>query len=78
VIVVGYSLPEADAQARSAVSLGFQWNRKATWIVIDESTDACKRYRHVIGSRRLHMIPEKLEDVNPKLRVRLNSLIDAG
>jgi hypothetical protein len=78
VIVVGYSLPEADAQARSAVSLGFQWNRKATWIVIDESTDACKRYRHIIGSKRLHMVPEKLEDVNPKLRIRLNSLIDAG
>jgi len=78
VIVVGYSLPEADAQARSAVSLGFQWNRKATWVVIDESIDACKRYRHIIGSRRLHMIPETLEEVNPKLRARLNALLDAG
>lgn len=78
VIVVGYSLPEADAQARSAITLGFQWNRKATWIVIDESTDVCKRYRHIIGSKQLHMVPEKLEAINLKLRERMNALIDAG
>jgi len=29
VIVIGYSLPEADSQARAAISLGFQWNRQS-------------------------------------------------
>ena len=78
VIVVGYSLPESDSQARAVITLGFQWNRDAQWIVIDESADTCDRYLRIVGDRRLTPLPIKLEDLNPGLEAALDAFIDAG
>ena len=76
--VIGYSLPEADSQARALISLGFQWNRTARWLVIDESAYTCARYEHLIGTRQLVSLPIKLEDLNPALKPTLDALLPAG
>jgi hypothetical protein len=78
VIVIGYSLPEADSQARALISLGFQWNRTARWLVIDESAYTCARYEHLIGTKQLMTLPMKLEDLNPALKPTLDALLPAG
>jgi hypothetical protein len=78
VVVVGYSLPEADSQARALISLGFQWNRDARWLVIDDSKYTCERYERLLGTKQLTTVPLKLEDLNPGLEPTLDALLDAG
>jgi hypothetical protein len=75
IIVVGYSLPEADSQARAVMTLGFQWNRQARWIVVDESPYTCERYEHIIGTRQFTALPMKLEDLNPALEPTFKALL---
>lgn len=63
VIVVGYSLPEADIEARRALSIGFQSNPKARFFVIDRSDWVCDRYERLFGSNRLKCVRKGLEAV---------------
>jgi SIR2-like domain len=53
VIVAGYSLPDADSEARSAMTLGFQANKRARWLILDPSPEVCARYERYLGSTRL-------------------------
>lgn len=53
VLVVGYSLPETDALARSTLTVAFQRNQSARWIVIDPSPVTCARFHRWFGTQRL-------------------------
>jgi hypothetical protein len=64
VIVVGYSLPEADSEARSAVTLGFQANPDARWVVVDPSDGVRAKYEQLLGNRQLVQLPGTLSEWN--------------
>jgi hypothetical protein len=53
IIIVGYSLPEADIQARSKILTAFQSNSKSKWLVIDPTHEVCERYRRLLGEQRV-------------------------
>ena len=52
-IIIGYSLPEADTQARSKILTAFQSNANSKWLVIDPNADVCSRYRRLLGEERV-------------------------
>ncbi len=64
VIVVGYSLPEADSKARSTLAVSFQANQSAKWLVIDPSDEVCYKYAQLIGGRQMTMSNMKLSQFN--------------
>jgi hypothetical protein len=78
VIVVGYSLPESDSAARSAISLGFQLNPRANWLIIDPASWVCERYSRLLGQKCFSQICEKLEDVNDRLSEELDQWLSAA
>jgi hypothetical protein len=53
VIVIGYSLPENDSQARSRITIAGQVNENCHWLVIDPSDTICSRYKRLLGRTRL-------------------------
>lgn len=53
VIIIGYSLPAADALARSKLTTAFQVNTEARWLLIDPGDYTCDTYRRVFGMERL-------------------------
>jgi len=53
VIVVGYSLPENDSQARSRITIAGQVNENCRWLVVDPSEMICQRYKRLLGHTRL-------------------------
>jgi len=53
VIVVGYSLPENDSQARSRITIAGQVNQNCRWLVVDPSDTICQRYKRLLGHTRL-------------------------
>lgn len=63
VVVIGYSLPEADPRARQALTLGFQGNRDATYVVIDPAPSTMDKYMRILGAARIWRIPYSLEEV---------------
>src|SRR6266576_311870 len=60
VIVVGYSLPDADFQARSKILTSFQANNECKWLIIDPSRDICGRYRRLLGQQRVSILETTL------------------
>jgi hypothetical protein len=73
VVVIGYSLPEADANARSVITLGFQANPKARWYIIDPEDGICARYTKILGRTVVTPLPFSLQDV----AVHLEDIISA-
>lgn len=67
VVVVGYSLPDADSEARSAVTLGFQANPDARWLVIDPSDPVRAKFEQLLGNKRLVQLPGTLAEWNASL-----------
>jgi len=53
VIVIGYSLPENDTQARSRITIAGQVNANCRWLVVDPSDIICQRYKRLLGHTRL-------------------------
>lgn len=68
VILVGYSLPDADAKARTALMLGFQANQNSKWVVVDKDESICNKYNRLFGSRRLATFSNGLSDFNADFR----------
>jgi hypothetical protein len=64
VLVIGYSLPDADPEARLALSLGFQSNPKSKFLVIDRSDQICLKYERLFGTGRVRVVPRSLEDID--------------
>ncbi len=48
IIIVGYSLPEMDTNARSSILTAFQINDGARWLVINHSESVCDLYRRLL------------------------------
>lgn len=49
IIIIGYSLPEADVQARLKLMTAFQMNPSCKWLVIDSSEQTITRYKRLLG-----------------------------
>lgn len=64
IIVIGYSLPEADNNARSALTCAFQMNSNARWAVVDPSQSVCDKYRRLLGRSRLTIFDKDLVAFN--------------
>lgn len=67
VIVIGYSLAEADLQARTALTVGFQSNGRSKVLVVDLAESICSRYERLFGSVRLRTVPRSLQDIHEQL-----------
>jgi hypothetical protein len=66
VIIIGYSLPELDSQARSKILTAFQVNDAATWAVVDPDPGVIERYEHLLGNR-LNSFRQSLSEFNNDL-----------
>jgi hypothetical protein len=64
VLVIGYSIPDSDTEAKTAIMLGFQNNLKAQWIVVDPSQAICSRYKSLLGHARLRIINKAQNEIN--------------
>jgi hypothetical protein len=64
VLIVGYSLPAGDMDARRALSIGYHCNPDAKYFVIDPSEEVCFKYQRLFGNERLICIQEKIEEQN--------------
>lgn len=72
VIVVGYSLPPADSEARATLLNAFQVNRDAPWVVVDPGQLTRARYRRLFGQERLTIHPLELSEFNEHLEESLD------
>ncbi len=65
VCMIGYSLPESDTMARTALTIGFQSGRaNSRWVVVNKSEDACSRYQRLFGTVRMKTLSITLEEFN--------------
>lgn len=71
VIVIGYSLPDGDYQARSKVLTSFQTNNRSKWLIIDPSREVCGRYRRLLGQPRVTVLETTLAGSNNNLVANL-------
>lgn len=76
VIILGYSLPDGDYQARSKILSSFQANPKGRWMVVDPSQDACAKYRRLLGQRRVTILDKTLAGLNNNLAESLQGAFD--
>jgi hypothetical protein len=53
VLVLGYSLPDNDPQARCKILTAFQVNQKCRWAVADPSVEVRAKYERLLGLSRL-------------------------
>ena len=68
VIIVGYSLPEMDINARSRILTAFQVNRKCRWLVVDQSESTCNLYRRLLGCEHVTVLQQSLASFNNEIR----------
>ncbi len=67
VIIVGYTMPDSDKEARSRIISAFQINPKCKWIVVDPSQEVHDRYLRLLGYERLKCIGLGLSGFNNDL-----------
>jgi hypothetical protein len=53
VLILGYSLPENDPQARCKILTAFQVNEGCRWAVVDPTNETRQKYERLLGSKRL-------------------------
>ena len=74
-IIIGYSLPEADALARTAFSFGFQSGKPdSKWIVVNKSEDCCNNYIRLFGEEKIIIYQKGLEQLNNEIDNILEAL----
>lgn len=76
VLIVGYSLPDGDTQARSKILTSFQVNTDCKWGVIDPSPDISGRFERLLGNVRLKTLQMGLAGVNGDIIGNLRTLFD--
>jgi hypothetical protein len=64
VVILGYSLPEGDAKARTALMLGFQSNLQSKWLIVNRDLDVCTRYGRLFGAKRVTTFEKTLQEFN--------------
>lgn len=77
VLVIGYSLPSADSQARCKMLTAFQANLTNSWAVIDPSTEVVKHYRRLFGKTRIQSSLGTLVAFNNDFEQNFQSLFPA-
>lgn len=68
IVIVGYSLPDLDSQARSKILTGFQANDRARWIIVDPSPIVLQKYQRLLGQRRVTTFEKTLTGFNNELQ----------
>ena len=68
VVIIDYSLPPADPEARRALTVGFQSNTDAKLVVVDISEQVCDRYERLFGASRMLPIRQSIADVSEDLQ----------
>lgn len=76
IIVIGYSLPYGDIEARSKVLTAFQTNARARWLIVDPAVDICRRYRTLLGNVRATILESSLAGLNNDLRGNLQGAFE--
>ncbi|MBF4482100.1 hypothetical protein [Dehalococcoides mccartyi] len=64
IVVIGYSLPEMDVNARSRILTAFQLNPKCHWLIIDPSEKICDLYRKLLGCKNVTIVQTTLAAFN--------------
>ena len=64
VIIIGYSLPEMDVNARSRMLTAFQVNHGCRWLVVDPSESVCNLYRKLLGCDHVIVLEQGLAGFN--------------
>jgi len=77
VLILGYSLPEADSQARSKITVAFQVNPTCRWLVVDPSPETCRRYMRLLGQTSLTTFNIGLVGFTNDLRENLQAAFPA-
>jgi hypothetical protein len=63
ICIIGYSLPESDARARMAMTIGFQSGKvDARWFVINSDEGVCRRYARLFGTKNVKTFAIPLEE----------------
>jgi len=74
ILIVGYSLPTADGQARSKMLTAFQANPNSLWGVIDPNAETVNRYRRLFGETRLETFNGTVVGFNNDFAVNFQQL----
>ena len=77
VLIVGYSVPEMDVNARSRILTAFQANRSAMWMVVDPSDQICGTYQRLLGSERLSVVNMSLAGFNNDIETHVQNALPA-
>jgi len=77
VLILGYSLPEADSQARSKITVAFQVNPKCKWLLVDPSDETCHRYTRLLGGNALTTFSTGLVGFASDLKANLQEAFPA-
>jgi hypothetical protein len=71
IVIIGYSLPEGDAQARSKMMTAFNINKRCKWLLIDPSEATCARFIRLLGQKSLTVLRKGLVGFNHDVRAYL-------
>ena len=77
VLILGYSLPEADSQARSKITVAFQVNPHCKWLLVDPADETCRRYGRLLGRDALKTFNMGLVGFANDLRENLQAAFPA-
>lgn len=70
-LVLGYSLPDNDPQARCKMLTAFQVNKNCMWAVVDPSPEVRGKYERLLGSERLMTFDQSLAGFGVNLEENL-------
>jgi hypothetical protein len=73
IIVLGYSLPEMDINARSRIMTAFQVNNTGRWLVIDPSEKVCNLYKRLLGCDHVQILEKTLASFNTDILEQLKT-----
>jgi hypothetical protein len=73
VLVLGYSLPDNDPQARCKILTAFQVNKDCEWAVVDPTFDIRAKYERLLGWKRLTTFDQSLAGFGVNLEENLRT-----
>lgn len=71
VVIIGYSLPEMDINARASILTAFQVNNACKWLVVNPSESACNLYKKLLGHNRTTILQTTLAEFNNDIKSKL-------
>lgn len=73
VLILGYSLPENDPQARCKILTAFQVNTGCRWAIVDPTNETRQKYERLLGSKKLRTFDTSLAGFGVNLEDNLKS-----